>query len=171
MFLTVFFGFARTEDSRMRRLLGLSAAFAAALALVALSAGPALASHVQCGDVITQHTTLDSDLDCTGNGLVVSGADLTLDLAGHTIRGDGNGFDDIGIQLDGSKITVEDGRVQDFAFDVQLGSVPPSSSSENVLRRLQVANGNGVIGVGWERNRIEDSRFVNTSVSLSEARN
>ena len=50
----------------MRRLLGLVAAAAVSMALLALTAGQALASHVQCGDVITQDTTLDSDLTCSG---------------------------------------------------------------------------------------------------------
>ena len=47
----------------------LAAALAAAT-LLAVSAGQALADHVQCGDVITQDTTLDSDLNCAGDGLV-----------------------------------------------------------------------------------------------------
>ena len=55
----------------MRRLLvGLSATLVVAAALQALSAGQALANHVHCGDVITQDTTLDSDLNCAGDGLV-----------------------------------------------------------------------------------------------------
>ena len=67
----------------MRRFLGLPAAIATATALLALSAGQAVASHVQCGDVITQDTTLDSDLiDCPGDGLVIVADNITLDLNG-----------------------------------------------------------------------------------------
>ena len=41
-----------------------------------------------CGDVITQDTTLDSDLiDCPGDGVVIGASGITLDLAGHTIDG------------------------------------------------------------------------------------
>jgi hypothetical protein len=47
----------------MRKLLGIGlvAAFAAGT-LLALTAAPAFGNHVQCGDTITQDTTLDCDL-------------------------------------------------------------------------------------------------------------
>jgi hypothetical protein len=52
----------------MRRIFGLLVALGATSALLALTAAAqAFASHVQCGDVITQDTILDSDLtDCPG---------------------------------------------------------------------------------------------------------
>ena len=53
---------------------------------LALSPGSALAGHVQCGDTITQDTTLDSDLDCVGTGIAVGADAITLDLDGHTVR-------------------------------------------------------------------------------------
>src|SRR5215212_8344473 len=74
----------------MRRLLGLVLASLLATMLLALNAGQALANHVHCGDVITQDTTLYSDLlDCPGDGLVVAASHVTLDLNGHVIDGDG----------------------------------------------------------------------------------
>jgi hypothetical protein len=52
-----------------------------AWALLGLFAGRALGNHVRCGDVITQDTTLDSDLiDCPGDGIVIGASDITLDL-------------------------------------------------------------------------------------------
>jgi hypothetical protein len=77
----------------MRRLLANLLAALAAATFLALSASQALANHVQCGDVITQDTTLDSDLiDCPGDGLVIGADNVTLDLNGHTI--DGSAADD-----------------------------------------------------------------------------
>ena len=53
------------------------------------AASPASAQPVTCGQVITQDTTLDADLDCYGTGVQAAlfiGADgITLDLGGHTI--------------------------------------------------------------------------------------
>ncbi len=151
----------------MRSFLGLVAALAAAFVLFALSAGQALGNHVQCGDVITQDTTLDSDLNCTGNGLVVHGSDLTLNLGGHVIRGDGN---DIGIHLEGtSGITVEGGRVENFASAIDLGSYEDASSGA-ILRRLQIVDSSiGVRGLGGSANRIEDSLFGNSGIQLYHA--
>ena len=58
--------------------------------LPAISASQASASPVSCGDTITTDTTLDSDLiDCPNNGIIIGADDVTLDLNGHTIDGDG----------------------------------------------------------------------------------
>ena len=62
------------------------------LAFLAVVAAPASANHVACGDTITQDTTLDSDLTCPGNGLVVGANGVTLDLGGHAISGSGAAF-------------------------------------------------------------------------------
>ena len=59
-----------------------------------LGSGQALASHVSCGDTITTDTTLDSDLvNCPNNGIVIGADNITLDLNGHTIDGDGRRVD------------------------------------------------------------------------------
>ena len=73
----------------MPRFLGLVVG-ALAVMLFALQGGQAFAAHVTCGDVITQDTTLDSDLiDCPGDGLVIGADGVTLDLGGHTVDGTG----------------------------------------------------------------------------------
>lgn len=62
------------------------------IALFAVTAAPAYASHVGCGSVITTDTTLDSDVGpCVGDGLVVAADGVTLDLGGHTVSGAGTG--------------------------------------------------------------------------------
>src|SRR5688572_20040784 len=70
----------------------------------------ALKSHVKCGDTITADTTLDGDLlECPNNGIVIGGDDITVDLNGHTVAGDGkefeqcaeNEFCDMGVLNDG----------------------------------------------------------------------
>ena len=71
---------------------------------------------MQCGDTITQDTTLDSDLlDCPGPAIIVGADGITIDLGGHTVSGQvfgpsvGNsGFDDV---------TVRNGRLQQRAGD------------------------------------------------------
>jgi hypothetical protein len=76
--------------------LAIIVALAAALILVAGS-GPAFASPISCGDTITTDTTLEADLiDCPSNGVVIGADDITLDLNGHVIDGDGTEFADCG---------------------------------------------------------------------------
>src|SRR5436190_19948731 len=80
-----------SEGDRMRRVLGLVLGLAALAALLAVSVDQALASHVQCGDVITRDATLDADLNCPNYGLAISASNVTLDLNGHAILGAGPG--------------------------------------------------------------------------------
>jgi parallel beta-helix repeat protein len=104
----------------------------AAAGLIAFGASQASASHVSCGDEITADTTLDSDLlDCPNNGIVIGADDITLDLNGHTIDGDGTeaaGCDpkqelcDFGVANDGHDgVTVRDGSVREFGVGVLVG--------------------------------------------------
>jgi nitrous oxidase accessory protein NosD len=92
---------------------------------LALSAGHASAGHVGCGDTITADTTLDSDLiDCPNNGVLIGADDITLDLNGHVIDGDGTPaagcdpdteFCDAGVVNDGHDgVTVMHGSVREF---------------------------------------------------------
>jgi parallel beta-helix repeat protein len=131
----------------------LLAAIAAAM-LLALSA-PALGNHVQCGDVITQDTRLDSDLiDCPGDGIVIGADGITLDLGGHTI--DGNGSQDldpcdVGIlngptvnstcassrQPGHDDVALRNGTVRQFDAGVSI-----SEASRNSVRSLTVSGSN-----------------------------
>src|SRR3954453_3520668 len=82
-----------SRRNRMRRLLGLWAALAATMVFT-VNGGQAFASHLECGDVITQGTTLDSDVVCpkTEDVAISIRANATfdsvrLDLNGHTVVG------------------------------------------------------------------------------------
>jgi hypothetical protein len=87
---------------------------------------------VSCGDTITADTTLERDLlDCPTNGIVIGADDITLDLNGHTIGGDGQlvdpcpegDFCDAGVFADGHDgVHVINGSVRDFATGVAVGS-------------------------------------------------
>ena len=112
----------------------------------AMGGGRALASPVSCGDTITADTTLDGDLvDCPNNGIVIGADDITLDLNGHRIDGDGtrfadcpkNEFCDVGLLSDGHDgVTLRDGSVREFAhgafvFSARDNRVISISSKEN----------------------------------------
>lgn len=42
-------------------------------------------TNLSCGETITTSTTLDGDLTCEGNAIIIGAADVTLDCNGHTI--------------------------------------------------------------------------------------
>ena len=98
---------------------------AVALGCLWLLPAGASATHVVCGDTITQQTVLDSDIVCTDQdpvGLVIGGNDFTLWLEGHTIQGaDAAGSD--GIADDGtarSGVTIRGGTITGFDDGVDL---------------------------------------------------
>jgi hypothetical protein len=120
----------------------------AALVLL-LSSASAHASHVQCGDVITQDTTLDSDLiDCPGNGITVAASDVSLDLNGHVVAGVGNGAGiSVDVQAPGvfAGLEVSNGTVAEFLVGVNLEDV-----ADPTVRELTVAK-NGATGISGNR--------------------
>jgi large repetitive protein len=123
--------------------------------LTVLGAGSALASHLRCGDTITADTTLDRDLvNCPNNGIVIGADNITLDLNGHAIDGDGqltqdcgdDGICDDGVVNDGhSGVTIQGGSVRQFALGVLvLGArhnrLLDLSVTRNMFPGLVVAN-------------------------------
>jgi parallel beta-helix repeat protein len=133
----------------------------AMVGVIALSGSQARASHVSCGDTITADTTLDSDLvDCPSNGIVIGADDITLDLNGHTVGGDGtefagcpeNEFCDIGLLNDGHDgVKLRDGSVRQFAFGVLV-----VGSRHNRVADITVSRnaGTGIILFKSSRNTV-----------------
>lgn len=111
---------------------GLLAVLTAAALLA--SGSQAFASHVACGDVITQDTTLDGDLvDCPGSGIVIGASDITLDLGGHTVDGGGAGWE-AGVGNAGhDRVTVKNGIVREFHVGVEL-----QQANDNALLGLRI---------------------------------
>ena len=139
----------------MPRLIGPGFLTALAVALLlALGASQAFASHVQCGDVITHDTTLDSDLlDCPGSGIVIGADGITLDLNGHVVDGDGvagNETSGCGAGIANSlclpldtghdDVTITGGTVRDF----QTGISIRRSASVVIARTLFTGNEDAV---------------------------
>jgi parallel beta-helix repeat protein len=118
-------------------------------ALASAAGGGALAqaAPLSCGDTITVDTTLEADLiDCRSNGIVIGADDITLDLNGHTISGDGKLVRrcprqqpcDMGVFNDRHDgVTVRNGSLRGFAVGVLVGGV----------------RGNRLVGLSSSRNQ------------------
>ena len=110
---------------------------------------------LECGTTITADTTLDRDLsDCPSNGILIGADDITLDLNGHTISGDGKPVKrcprdlpcDLGVFTDRHDgVTVRDGSVRGFGIGVFAGGgrgcrLVELSSSRNQYFGFVIAN-------------------------------
>jgi hypothetical protein len=112
-----------------------------------VGAGPAAARTLGCGEVITVDTTLDGDLvDCPDEGLVIGADDITLDLNGHMIDGDGispvscpveGQTCDVGVDNSAGHrgVTIQGGSIQQF----NAGVLVSGGADGNLLRRLTIS--------------------------------
>jgi hypothetical protein len=127
------------------------AALAAALAafVVGPSAGAATTEITTCGQTVTTSAVLTQDLSCAGDGIVVGASGITIDLGGHTLRGD-RSFGDFGI--DGGfafDVTIKNGIVRDFDEGVWVVGGVGNVSITNV-----VSTGNAEDGIVVNRERV-----------------
>ena len=82
------------------------AAFAAA-ALVAVAPeanGKGGTPITFCGQSVTTNAVLAQDLACTGHGITVNAPNVTVDLNGHTLTGDGGTLDN-GVWVLANRVT------------------------------------------------------------------
>jgi hypothetical protein len=113
----------------------------AAAALLALAA-PASATHVQCGDVITETTVLDSDLVCpTTEGdtgyvaLTIAASDVTLWMNKHTIRSQGGYGRGIVVPDAGYRnIQIRNGRLEGWSPAIHI-----DNASDSAVLKVTVA--------------------------------
>ncbi len=135
---------------RVRRTVAALATGMLTLAGMIVFGDPATANHLDCGSVVTSSVTLDRDLGpCDGEGLVVQGSNITLNLGGHTLTGNNTANfgveEQAGIHLIGaSRVTVRNGTVRNF----DAGVVIDGGSGNTVTAVLAQDNANHVVHTG-----------------------
>lgn len=155
----------QSTPTRRARVVAIQGIFALAAAIWAFAAPPAQASHVSCGQVITEDTTLDSDLvGCPHHGVVIGANGITLDLAGHTLEAADNNFG-AGVLNNGfSDATVRNGSIGRFDEGIAADQASRMSAANlTVTPRHQ-----GSFGIALDRSsggRILDN-VVNTSYAV-----
>jgi parallel beta-helix repeat protein len=157
-----------------RSLVGILIMAALALAFGGTDAS-ASRERVRCGDTITQDTKLKNDLvNCPNNGIVIGADDITLDLNGHTVDGDGVvGCEelyacDFGVDNGAGHrgVTIKDGSIREFATAVVVLGADHNrlhgvSSSHNIL--------GGVLLIESPRARIEQNSISANGLTTDQA--
>jgi parallel beta-helix repeat protein len=144
-------------------------------AFVVPGSGQAQAGSVSCGATITTNTKLDSDLtNCPSNGIVIGADNITLDLNGHTVGGDGvpadpadscidDGVCDLGISNSAGHVgvTIRGGAVSGFDEGLFV------RGNENRIQGVATANNStfGLIVGDSTRSRIDHNSSVDDGVS------
>ena len=163
-----------------RRAIAAVSGLALLLAMTAF-VGEAEATHIGCGTVITQNTVLDSDVGpCPGDGLIVRGSNIVLDLNGKRIFAANGAGDNAGIRLAGvTGVIVRNGTVQGFDAGILI-----VGGGGNVVQRVTARDnindglgppcdlGDGIAILNSDNNRVEGSNIVHNGpfggVSLIE---
>jgi len=143
------------------RRLGLLSA-AGLLAGFGVAAPAHAAANLACGQTVTSSVTLSADIGpCAGDGLVVHGSGISVNLAGHTIRGSGDlDADQVGVRVvDSSNVSVSTGTVTAFNAGVAL-----ENTTGSTIRAIRAMNnkslgtsnhGDGIVLDGSSGNRLE----------------
>jgi len=132
----------------------------ATLFLGAPLAGPALATHVVCGQVITSSTTLDSDVGpCAMDGIVIGADNITLDLNGHTLSGiDGQLTQGVGVKVSGhTGVVVTGGTVKAFSIGVNIENGASNTVSNMSLTDNTSGDGVSINGATADNNSVLNS--------------
>ncbi|MEX2393521.1 MAG: right-handed parallel beta-helix repeat-containing protein, partial [Actinomycetota bacterium] len=113
----------------------------------ALTGGqPPTPPPLACGDFVTGSRVLEGDLTCPATALFIAAPNITLDLGGHTISGDG---DDTGTGVSNlaghDDVTVKNGTITQMAAGATLDGSEGSRFSnllltQNRLLSLDVTN-------------------------------
>lgn len=126
--------------------------------LMTVIAPPVMASDL-CGTTVLANLTLDHDLTCSGNGLLVGADGITVNLNGHTITGPGSG---VGISVSNRMgVVIVGGTVKNFLAGVQLVNSTAIVVKENRFTGNQdavflVGSSGSTIkeNVAWQNSRV-----------------
>jgi hypothetical protein len=127
-------------------------AIATALGVAATLAVPGVASAdpgtpiTTCGTTVTTNAYLANNLTCAGDGVIVDGPSLTLDLHGHRLTGPGASSTFVGVTLgdDGNAAHVINGTITGWGTGIDIGVL----HSDVLISAVNFASSN--LGVNGE---------------------
>ena len=151
------------------------ALLAAAAAAITAPAASGATDSPSCGDVVTTDVTLSQSLRNCSTGLVVGADNITIDLNGHSITGQGTDAG-AGVEAVGrSGVTVKNGSIRNFAVGVRFRLTASSRIADLAVRQTQ----SGIVVSGSEAeshsnqvlgNRVTESETGITIFSAASSR-
>jgi parallel beta-helix repeat protein len=145
----------------------------------------AASKQPKCGDTITTDTKLHKDLvNCPNNGIIIGADNVTLDLNGHEIDGDGTptagcdpqtDFCDVGVANFGHDgVTVMHGSLRQFGGGVNFGGIRSNrllgvSTSRNADVGIQFFGSSRILIRNCSGNRTT-SRQQGTGIGVFDSR-
>jgi len=150
---------------------------AAGALLPAVASDVASAATLACGSVVLEDTVVANDIGpCPGDGIVAGADNITIDLTGHRVSGDGNqgatgDFGGIRIPSGRSGVTVKGGVVTGFETgvvvqDASLNTITNLLVTDNVGSSIsesanELAFGHGIALYSSSGNRVSGNLVTN----------
>ena len=122
-------------------------------------------TNAACGQVVEGLVELNSDLNCSGDGLIVGADGTTIRLNGHTIRGPGPDSSKVGISVgneDGVRIEGT-GTIEGFQAGILASGAKGTSITSMTLRGNQIA----VFSTGTEDLQAMQNIITKNSIGLA----
>src|SRR5215208_1233658 len=117
-----------------------------------------------CGQVVEGLVELNSNLNCSGDGLIVGGDDTTIRLNGHTIMGPGPDSSKVGVSVgnqDGVRIEGP-GTIEQFQAGILASGVEGTVITEMILEDNQVA----IFSTGTEGLQAMQNNLAENSIGV-----
>src|SRR5918995_3587970 len=117
-----------------------------------------------CGQVVEGLVELNSNLNCSGDGLIVGGDDTTIRLNGHTIMGPGPDSSKVGVSVgnqDGVRIEGP-GTIEQFQEGILASGAEGTVINEMNLRDNQIA----VFSTGTEGLQAMQNELTENSIGV-----
>lgn len=145
----------------LRAKAGLAALALAGVVPAVAGTGVAAANPALCGMVVTQNTTLTSDVGpCSSTGIIIGADNIVLDLGGHRVFA----FNEIGDEGAGilarnrTGVTIRNGIVEFFDAGVVIeggsGNLVHAITARNNIGNAFTDYGDGIVLFSSSRNRI-----------------
>ncbi len=124
--------------------------FVASLLLLPLSAS---AANPACGSTIYANTTLDSNMSCSAEGIIIGANNITLDCAGYSMTGANNATGN-GVYLNGKTgVTVKNCVITKFNNGIRF----EYSSGNTISNNTTNLTNRGIFGTNSGRNTISNN--------------
>jgi nitrous oxidase accessory protein NosD len=98
-------------------------------------------TNAACGQVVEGLVELNSDLNCSGDGLIVGDDDTTIRLNGHTIRGPGPDSSKVGVSVGNEdRVRIEGpGTIEQYQAGILTSGAKGTIITSLTLRGNQIA--------------------------------
>jgi parallel beta-helix repeat protein len=102
---------------------------------------PAVTTNAACGQVASGVVELTSDLNCSGDGIIINGPNTVINLNGYSLMGPGKDSSKVGIMVSNADNVVVNGpgSISNFQAGVLLSGANEFKLSSAIIENNQIA--------------------------------